>query len=152
MDIQHYDIKYNASLTQFEFISVGPRGKILKNIVFQPIYDNIYNIAFGDVSPDNPSRLDDLIVTNNGDTDKVLKTVAIAIEHFLQKNPNALVLFRGSTKSRTRLYRMRLRKYYAEITAHIALFGIIEGKSYCFSESVNLDFDSFLVKSKGEIS
>lgn len=66
MDIQHYDIKYNASSTQFEFISVGPKGKILKSIVFQPIYDNIYNIAFGDVNSNDLSRLDDLIVTNNG--------------------------------------------------------------------------------------
>lgn len=47
---------------------------------------------------------------------------------------------------------MRLRKYYTEIASQVELLGVIDGKCYGFNENVNLDFDSFLVKSKGEIS
>ncbi len=74
----------------------------------------------------------------------------MAIDLFLQENPLALVLFKGSTKSRNRLYRMRLRKYYTEIAPHVELFGMVNGKSFSFEEDVPVDFDSFLVKSNLE--
>ncbi len=115
MRLEKYHLKADETLNVFEFISVGSKGAIRKMIHFQPTYTiGVYNLAFGDKHP-TTNAIDDLIITNNGDTDKVLATVADALYIFLDKNPEALVYATGSTPARTRLYRMGITRFYEEI-------------------------------------
>jgi hypothetical protein len=72
MRLPKYPLKAEASFTTFEFISEGPNGLIHKLIQFQPTnQEGLYNLAFGDKNPQT-GEVDDLAVSNNADTDKVL--------------------------------------------------------------------------------
>ncbi len=67
--------------------------------------ENIYNLAFGDFDEETNS-INDISITNNGDSTKVLATVASTVYAFIEKHPNAWIFATGSTIVRTRLYRM----------------------------------------------
>jgi hypothetical protein len=104
MKIEKYHLKSDNTLTYFEFISVGSKGAIRKMIEFQATSTpGLYNLAFGVKNPET-GELDDLAISNNGDTAKVLGTVVAALYAFFSKNPEALVYATGSTPARTRLY------------------------------------------------
>ncbi len=84
----------------YTFNSVGKQGIITKVIVYEPVQDDIlYNLAFGDYDS-NTGNIDDLSVSNNGDTIKVLATVIHTIENFFQYFPNAELMIRGSSDIR----------------------------------------------------
>ena len=106
MKFDKYSLKAEDSLTVFEFVSEGPNGLIRKIIHFQVTNQpDVYNLAFGDKNADT-GEIDDLVISNNGDTDKVLATVVGALYAFFDKHPDAFVYATGSTQARTRLYRM----------------------------------------------
>ena len=70
MKIEKYHLKSDNTLSYFEFISVGSKGAIRKMIEFQTTSTpGLYNLAFGDKNPDT-GELDDLAISNNGDTEK----------------------------------------------------------------------------------
>lgn len=88
------------------------KGAIRKLIEFQATTDpDVYNLAFGDKDP-LTDDINDLAVTNNGDTEKVLATVIAALYVFFDNYPAAYVYATGSTETRTRLYRMGITKFY----------------------------------------
>ena len=62
----------------------------------------IYNLGFGDYNAETKT-IDDEIITNNGDSLKVLATVASTVYAFTEKYPDALVFATGSNNLRTRL-------------------------------------------------
>ena len=70
-------------------------------------------------------ELDDLAVSNNSDTEKVLATVVSALYAFFDKHPEAFVYATGSTLARTRLYRLGISKYFEELAADFQLYGQI---------------------------
>lgn len=79
MHVDKYQLKSAEEFTRFEFISEGPKGAIRKLIEFQPTTDpETYNLAFGDKHP-STGGIDDLAVSDNGDTEKVLATVAAVL-------------------------------------------------------------------------
>ena len=91
MQLDKYALKAESSLTVFEFISEGPNGLIYKLIQFQDTNQpNVYNLAFGDKNSET-GELDDLAVSNNGDTDKVLATVVAALYAFFEQNTPTLL-------------------------------------------------------------
>ncbi|MBX9784071.1 MAG: hypothetical protein K2X48_12350 [Chitinophagaceae bacterium] len=111
MKLDRYELKAGSNLTAFEFLSEGKNGRIIKIIQFQKMnIPNLYNLAFGDKNADT-GLIDDMIVTDNGDSEKVLATVVAAIYAFADKHPDAWIYATGSTNSRTRLYRMGINKY-----------------------------------------
>jgi ribonucleotide monophosphatase NagD (HAD superfamily) len=87
--------------------------------------DNLYNLAFGDWNEEE-QRLDDLINSNNQDTDKIFATIAAAIMDFNKHYPGATIYVIGSTPARTRLYQMQINKYLDEIAIDFEVFGVIE--------------------------
>jgi hypothetical protein len=112
MKLDRYELKAGRNLTTFEFLSEGPKGKIVKLIQFQEMnLPNLYNLAFGDKNPIT-SDIDDMTVTDNGDSEKVLATVVAAIYAFADKYPEAWVYATGATEARTRLYRMGINRYF----------------------------------------
>ncbi len=146
MRIKKYHLKSDNTLTYFEFISVGSKGAIRKMIEFQVTSTpGLYNLAFGDKNPKS-GELDDLAISNNGDTEKVLGTVVAALYVFFDKNPQALVYATGSTPARTRLYRMGLTRFYDEIQNDFYLYGQIDEKLYVFE--VGKEYDGFLAQRK----
>ena len=114
MNLPKYQLKSEQDLRTFEFISEGPRGYIKKLIVFQNTnIPNLYNLAFGDKTIDG--KINDKSVSNNNDTEKVLATVISAVYAFFDKNPNCFLYATGSSKSRTRLYRIGITRFYDEM-------------------------------------
>lgn len=123
MNLEKYPLKAESSLTIFEFVSEGPNGLIRKLIQFQLTNQtNLYNLAFGDKNQET-GEINDLVVSNNSDTEKVLATVVAALYAFFDKHPDAFVYATGSTKARTRLYRMGITRFYEEISRDFELFG-----------------------------
>lgn len=146
MKVDKYQLDSDETLSVFEFISVGPKGAIQKIIDFQPMETpGLYNLAFGDKHPVT-GKIDDLSVTNNSDTDKVLGTVVAALYIFLDKNPDAWVYATGSTPARTRLYRMGITRFYHEIQQDFYLFGRIGKEFYEFE--TGKEYEGFLAQRK----
>lgn len=148
MKVEKYHLKSDDTLTYFEFISVGSKGAVRKMIEFQATTTpGLYNLAFGDKDPET-GELNDLAVTNNGDTQKVLGTVVAALYAFLDKKPEALVYATGSTPARTRLYRMGITMFYEEVQKDFNLLGQIGKNFYVFE--IGKEYEGFLAQRKLE--
>ena len=146
MNVEKYHLKADETLTVFEFISEGPQGAIRKLIHFQPTYTTgLFNLAFGDKHAET-DEIDDLTVTNNGDTDKVLGTVVAALYAFFDKQPEALVYATGSTRARTRLYRMGITKFYDEMQEDFKVFGQKGQEFHPFE--LGQEYDGFVAQRK----
>ena len=88
MKTEKHSLKAEESSTTFEFISEGPMGAIRKLIQFQETNEpSLYNLAFGDKVGE--AEIDDLAISNNGDSEKVLATVVAALYAFFDKHPTA---------------------------------------------------------------
>lgn len=127
MNLDSYDLDTKPDFLNFEFFSEGPKGRIKKIIQFRKVIaldfpDPIYNLGFGDFNEEE-GRIDDLVVSNNEDSEKVLATVAAAVALFADNHPGALVFAQGSTSSRTRFYVMGISKYLREITSSFEIWG-----------------------------
>ncbi len=73
-------------------------------------------------------------------------TVVGSIFAFTDKYPEAWDYATGSTKSRTRLYRMGINKYFTEIANVFHVFGEL-GESWVEFEK-EIDFEGYVVKRK----
>ena len=146
MKVDKYTLKSESNFTLFEFISEGEKGAIRKRIEFQEANEpNLYNLPFGDKTADTEA-MDDLAVSNNGDTEKVLATVVSALYSFFDKNPEAFVYATGSTRSRTRLYQMGLSRFYKEMVQDFYLYGQVGENFYEFENGKN--YVGFLAQRK----
>lgn len=107
----------------YKFTSVGPRGDIKKIVIYSKTQsENIYNLAFGNYIKCDDD-LDDLSVSNNHDTQKILATVASTLLHFMRNHPKAWVAAEGSTKARTRLYQIGISQNLADMPDEFVIFG-----------------------------
>jgi len=123
MKLDRYQLKSGESSTSFEFISEGPKGRIFKIIQFSPTtYRNIFNLSFGDKHPET-GEIDDLAVSDNKDTEKILATVAASVYIFTEKHPDSWIYATGSTETRTRLYRKGIAKYLEDAENDFEIFG-----------------------------
>ena len=113
----------SKSLMRFEFESGGPKGTIKKTIEFKRLSKkaNVYNLGFGDEKLNGD--IDDLIVTGNNDSQKVLATVAFAVIKFLEKHPDKGIYATGSTKARSRLYKIGISNNLEEIQRSFVIYG-----------------------------
>jgi hypothetical protein len=146
MMLDRYELRAEESLMVFEFASEGPKGKIRKLVQFgETNLKGLYNLAFGDVNV-TTGEINDSIITNNGDSKKVLATVVATVYAFTDKYPDAWIYATGSTKSRTRLYRMGLTRYLSEITEDFDLYGEREGQWEFFEK--DREYAAFLVQRK----
>lgn len=147
MKKQKYHYETEDKFEFFEFYSQGPKGIIKKVVEFQKTGNhNVYNLAFGDYNEEAKS-IDDLSVTNNGDSLKVLATVASIVYAFAEKHPEAWILATGSTSVRTRLYRMGITNNLVEICEDFFVFGFTRDEKW--EEFVaGEDYEAFLVRKK----
>lgn len=142
MDKPSYPFKGLENGHRFEFESVSSKKIIRKAIEFREIETpNLYNLALVDVKEDG--TFDDMSVSDNGDMETIISTVIKTIQVFLTFQPEAKVLFMGSSPSRTRLYRGIISKYLGQAE----LFYIIHGISNWVNEPFQRDknYDAFLI-------
>ena len=91
MNLPQYEVTPDENLYKFTFISEGKNGKVEKIVLYEEINEGVFNLAFGDKDI-TTGHINDRIVTNNGDTEKVLATVISTVYTFFDKNPNAYIL------------------------------------------------------------
>ena len=146
MKVEKYNLKASSKGRRYEFVSEGPKGAIRKLIEFQETQDEgLFNLAFGDKAP-LTDEIDDLVVTDNGDTEKVLATVVAAVYAFCDQYPDAYIYASGSTESRTRLYRMGITKYLDQMQQDFYLFGQISDDFPVFEPGMT--YEGFLALRK----
>lgn len=146
MKLDRYELKAGKNLTTFEFISEGPKGRIPKIIQLTPTnYKDLYNLAFGNAHPET-GQIDDLAISNNGDSERVLATVVATIYAFTDRYPDAWIYATGSTKALTRLYRMGISKYLQDAENDFMIFGQIHDEWEPFVAGT--DYEAFIVKRK----
>jgi hypothetical protein len=146
MKLSKYPLASNNKLTTFEFISEGPKGLIYKLVQFHPTnLKDVYNLSFGD-KDQITGDIDDTVISNNADSEKVLATVAATIYAFTDKYPDTWIYATGSTKSRTRLYRMGIAKFLSEVIEDFEVLGERNNEWEKFGK--NIEYKGFLVKRK----
>ncbi len=143
MQLPRYPYKIDDSLLDYEFTSIGPRGRVKKIVRFTPIVPNIFNLVLGDLN-EGTRELNDINVTNNGDTRKVLATVAMVVNDFTLHRPKSWIVARGNTASRTRLYRMGITNNWKEINAEFEVFGFANDSWEAFESGE--EYEGFLIQ------
>ncbi len=139
------ELKVTDDFSVFDFVSAGRFGNIPKRIEFMRTeIDNHYNLAFGDVDEDG--NIDDYSISDNGDRNTILATVAFTVDIYLAKYPDRLVYFRGSTQERTRLYRMAVGLNIDELSLKFEIFA--EQKNGFVPFQKNMEVLGILVKKK----
>lgn len=146
MKLDRYELKSDDKLTTFGFLSEGPKGKIEKVIQFSLVNQHdLYNLSLGDKNS-LTGDIDDMIVTDNGDSEKVLATVVAAIYAFCDKLPEAWIYATGSTTARTRLYRIGINKYYDVVENDFEIFGQTQNEWERYQKGK--DYEAFVIQRK----
>lgn len=147
MKLAHYELIAGVDLLTYEFISEGTKGSIRKIIQFSFMGESeFFNLGFGDADAET-GEFDDMVVTDNGDSEKVLATVVSAVYDFLNNFPEAFVHAAGSTPTRTRLYRMGINKYHKEAETHFFIFGKTQAGWEPYLKGK--DYVAFVIRRKG---
>ena len=124
MNYPRYEYATEDELNIFEFVSVGNKGKVTKIVQYTEMtIKGYYNLGFGDLDIET-KEINDEIVTNNGDGQKVLATVVSTVYSFTGKNPDAYIYATGSNEARTRLYRMGITNNLQELKKDFHVYGL----------------------------
>ena len=148
MNLDTYKYTIDESILSFEFYSEGPNGRVKKIVRFSPRNSHgvtYFNLGFGDWNA-GVNQVDDRIITNNQDRDKILATVALTVLDFTRQFPDVIVYARGSTPARTRLYQISLAINWEEIDRILQVYGFKNGKWHSFEKNIN--YEAFLIKRK----
>ena len=147
MKYKKYDYTADEELHFYEFTSIGRNGSIKKVVEYSQMnIEDYYNLGFGDFN-EQKNEINDKVVTNNGDSLKVLATVASTVYAFTGKYPKAKIFATGSTEVRTRLYRMGITNNLVEIQEDFDVYGMRTDET--FEEFiVGEDYIGFLITRK----
>lgn len=146
MEQERYVFEKVSETIVYEFFSEGPKGRIRKRIIFRLMEETperIFNISFGD-SDGSESTIDDEIISNNADMQKILHTVVGAGLAFIRKHPDAWIHAKGSTPSRTRLYQMGIAHFWKEIAPYFIVVGSVNDDWIPFKRGTN--YKAFLIR------
>ncbi|MDY0078766.1 MAG: hypothetical protein RBR87_15970 [Bacteroidales bacterium] len=105
----------------------------------------VYNLAFGD-KDHSTGDINDTVISNNGDSEKVLASVVATVYAFTDRYPDAWIYATGSTKSRTRLYQIGIAKFFSEVEEDFEVLGERNNDWEVFRKSVS--YEGFLVRRK----
>ena len=143
--------KYSYSADQknlvYTFFSVGIQGIITKVIIYEKIEDGIYNLAFGDYDH-STGDINDKVISNNGDTVKVLATVIQTIQDFFENYPEAVLFIQGSTPTRTKLYTKIIRDNINDIETDFQVMALKIGGSVLEMPNFTEDYTKFAIIKK----
>ncbi|HXC05033.1 MAG TPA: hypothetical protein VNZ86_09800 [Bacteroidia bacterium] len=141
-----YELNVSTTGKDFEFISEGVDGDLLKIVQFSPTgIPGIFNLGFGDTDP-RTGKMSDSVISNNGVSKKVLSTVALTLLKFTEQHKTAQIIAIGSTRSRTGLYQIGISNYLEEVNKLFDIYGFINNDWIPFERGHN--FEAFLVRRK----
>jgi hypothetical protein len=106
---------------------------------------NYFNLGFGD-KDEQTGEINDEVITNNGDSQKILATVASTVYAFTDKHPDAMIYAKGSTNVRTRLYRIGITNNLLEIKKDFNVFGLKNNQWHEFRK--HTEYEAFLITRK----
>ena len=138
MNLDRYPYRVRESFLIFEFESEGPKGVIKKIARFTQMGKNLYNFGFGDLD-DDAGTISDKVVSNNGDGNKILVTVAVIICDFANEYRDATIFIKGSTPARTRWYQMNINAFRKEIGLIMNVLGYRNNKWEPFQKGFNYE-------------
>ena len=130
--------------TYYAFESVGEQGTVTKIVQFKFLGDNVWNLGFADLK--NDGSIDGLVVTNNQDVHKVLRTVAKIAIDFLAQYPDSILQIIPAEEKRKRVYNGLFRKYFTEIDTFFNIFGIFDEQEEVYTPFQF--YDKFKITSK----
>ncbi len=145
MLLPRYPVRVSEDYLSYWFFSEGPKGRVAKGVRYILVGENLYNLGFGDMDEEG-QEINDLSRSNNGDRNKILATVAFTALDFIQHYPGAVILVKGSTYARTRLYQMGINRHLAEISQKFKIKGFL-GDRYVNFRSFD-SYQSFLFQGK----
>ena len=146
MDLPRYQISTNEDQTVFWFTSRGPKGDIIKIVLYSEMNEpQLYNLSLGDYDQES-DKIDFDSITNNVDRDKVLTSVVDTVYAFFAKNPDCVLHFKGSHNGRTRLYQMAIINFIEQLSEDFDIFGKLNNKILRFTKGVN--YEAFLIQLK----
>ena len=147
MKQNQYNVLVDAEAKTYEFVSDGIKGSIVKLVQYSPMYgsNDFYNLGFGDKDLAT-GGFNDMVISNNGDTQKVIVTVASTVLDFTDRYPDVWVFATGSTPARTRLYQIGITTNLELITSNFEVFGLTKDGWKDFEIGTN--FEAFLIKRK----
>jgi len=130
MKYSRYNYSTEKDSTVFEFTSIGIKGAVKKLVQYTEMnIENYYNLGFGDYD-ENTGEINDEIITNNGDSLKVLATVVSTVYAFTAKYPKTYIYATGSNEVRTRLYRMGITNNLEEIKTDFYVYGLRQDSTF----------------------
>lgn len=116
------DLDFKDELNVTEFYSQGKNGSVLMRVIFSETdIPDVYNLGFGCV--DENDEINDLAVSDNGDRNIILATIYDIVMGYTERYPDRIIYFKGSTPSRTRLYRMAIGMNLDELSEQFLLYG-----------------------------
>jgi hypothetical protein len=148
MKLERYAVVSGKNHEVYEFLSEGSNGTIRKVVFYEEVGLNLFNLAFGDWD-EIDQRFNDQVRSNNNDRGKVLATVAFTVIDFIKYHPKVVVIAKGSTPARTRLYQMGISAYWYEIGHLFDIKDFNKGDWYPFERGEN--YQAFALKAKGKM-
>jgi len=123
MNEPRYNKIENVDYRVYTFTSEGRHGNLVKVVTFEEIdeIENTFNLALGTMQSDG--KIDFLSITNNGDRNKILATVAAIVNIFLDRFPGKNVYITGSDARRTLLYNRSIAYGYDELVQMFNIYG-----------------------------
>jgi hypothetical protein len=148
MEWERYEVEQKKEGMIWKFFSDGPKGLIRKLVEFQHapyVGFNVYNLFLGDYD-EGKDRADDGVISDNGDYKIILWTVMWIIGKFVNLYPQSIILIRGTTASRSRLFQMGIALAWVEIQRRNEVWGRRANKWSPFEKGIN--YEEFLVFKK----
>ena len=146
MELPRYNTHTGRRRKVYEFISQGPKGRITKRVYFQETTkENYVSLLMGDYKHET-GETDFLNVSNNGDRDKVLATIADICYSYFELYPTHVITFTGANEARTRLYQMAINIHLDELSLDFHIFGERNKAVETFKKNVN--YSAFYVMLK----
>lgn len=142
MKEKFYPFRASEDYLFYYFESRSSERIIAKGVQFEQIGRSTYNLAFGDLDVDG--ALDDLVISDNGDMQKVMATVAQVIVTFFGAYKSKQIYFTGSSTARTRLYRVILNREIANWSDVFDIKCVSNNGPVSFPTNVNCE--AFLIK------
>jgi hypothetical protein len=149
MHLERYE--FEVKKNTYVFFSHGPKGVIKKAVIYHKAIETnpLYSLSFGDWNQEI-NWIDDRVITNNGDTKKILATVAATVVNFSMQNPDASIFAVGSTPSRTRLYQMNIASNLTFILPLFEIDGFIRNNWQSFQTGIN--YSALLLRPRNFLS
>ena len=153
MNYDHYaDVRFTQDYQLFLFDSVGPKGKLKKAVIYSELKDfpGIYNIGLGTIKMDDNGKeyIDGSEISDNGDRNKILATVALTALEFINKHPDSKIYLTGIDKARTRLYQMAINHAYEDLCYTFTIQGDLsenEGVYDLHPFTRNVNYTGFVI-------